>query len=177
LELSQRDFDRTVLRPFGPPGSVSQSVATSERSQHAYLYWMPYNRLSVSAEYEHGRYHSGTSQLFGFSDMSLERVPIEVRYFAPLGVAASLRAAHVRQEGVFSRTPLPGGGATLAPGQDSFWVFDASLGYRLPNRRGIVALNVENLLDEQFRFQDIDPFNPRIMPERLVSLRFTVAFE
>ena len=35
----------------------------------------------------------------------------------------------------------------------------------------------DNLLDEAFQFQDIDPTNPSLFPERLVSLRFTLAFE
>jgi hypothetical protein len=36
---------------------------------------------------------------------------------------------------------------------------------------------VDNLFDERFRFQDIDPENPSIMPERMAYLRFTVAFD
>jgi hypothetical protein len=33
------------------------------------------------------------------------------------------------------------------------------------------------LLDESFQFQDIDPTNPSLFPERLVSFRFTLAFD
>ena len=65
----------------------------------------------------------------------------------------------------------------LAPGEDRFWVVDAFVGYRLPNRRGLLSLNADNLLDEDFRFQDIDPTNPSLFPERMISLRFTLAFD
>ncbi len=47
----------------------------------------------------------------------------------------------------------------------------------MPNRRGLLSLNADNLLDEAFQFQDIDPTNPSLFPERLISLRFTLAFD
>ncbi|HUQ50651.1 MAG TPA: hypothetical protein VM692_00430, partial [Gammaproteobacteria bacterium] len=65
----------------------------------------------------------------------------------------------------------------VAPGQDQFWVFDAFVGYRMPNRRGLLSLNADNLLDKGFQFQDTDPTNPSLFPERLISLRFTLAFD
>ena len=67
--------------------------------------------------------------------------------------------------------------AALAPGEDRFWVVDAFVGYRLAKRRGLLSLNADNLLDEDFHFQDIDPTNPSLFPERLISLRFTLAFD
>jgi hypothetical protein len=36
---------------------------------------------------------------------------------------------------------------------------------------------VANLFDENFRFQDVDPGNPSIMPGRMAYLRFTFAFD
>jgi hypothetical protein len=55
-------------------------------------------------------------------------------------------------------------------------VFDASLGYRLPKRYGVIAIKVNNLFDREFRFQDTDPENPGILPERLILLTFTLAY-
>jgi hypothetical protein len=60
--------------------------------------------------------------------------------------------------------------------EDSFSVVDLSLEYRLGQRRGMVGLYLRNLFDEEFKFQDTDPENPRIMPERHVSLRLELAF-
>ena len=60
---------------------------------------------------------------------------------------------------------------------DNFWIVDASLGYRLPKRYGIVSLGVLNLFDEEFNFQDTDPALPQIAPERTVLLRFTVSID
>jgi outer membrane receptor for monomeric catechols len=110
--------------------------------------------------------------------MEIERLPIELRYFTPAGLTMGLRASGVHQAGMFqtpAASPFEPGG--LAAGQDRFWILDAFIGYRLPNRRGMLSLNADNLLDEAFQFQDVDPTNPSLFPERLVSLRFTLAFD
>ena len=50
------------------------------------------------------------------------------------------------------------------------------LGYRLPKRRGVLSLGVDNLFDKDFRYQDIDPENPGAVPERFAYFRFTLSF-
>jgi hypothetical protein len=111
--------------------------------------------------------------------MKTERLPVEMRYFFPTGWLAGARASRVRQRGElqngFRRSPFDP--PPLAHGESDFWVLDAFVGYRLANRRGLLSLNADNLLDEAFQFQDIDPTNPSLFPERLVSFRFTLAFE
>ena len=182
-ELSAKLFvgyqaeSRDIDRPLGttPPATDTLQTALQERAQKAYLYWMPLDELSVTAGYEHGRYSSEPIRLFGYSHMKTERLPLEVRYFARGGFAIGARASHVEQSGEF-QTDLAFS-PTLAAGADRFVVLDAFVGYRLPNRRGLLSLNADNLLDESFQFQDVDPTNPSLFPERLVSLRFTLAFE
>lgn len=61
-------------------------------------------------------------------------------------------------------------------GKNDFWVFDAFLGYRLPNRWGAFTIGAKNLFDQSFRFQDTDPENPSITPERFVYMRLTLNF-
>jgi hypothetical protein len=150
-----------------------------EHVQEAYVYWTPVEVLSVTARYEDGRYGSEPEALFGYSHMSIDRVPIEVRHFGRNGFTIGARATHVQQEGEFQsdfqQTPFDP--PPFAYGEDRFWVVDAFVGYRLPHRRGMLSLNADNLLDEDFQFQDIDPTNPSLFPERLVSFRFTLAFE
>ena len=106
------------------------------------------------------------------------RTPLEARYFFGNGLTLGARATHVRQYGVFERPPAtPLDPATVAAGRDDFLIVDAFASYRLTNRRGVVSLNADNVLDERFRFQDTDPTNPSFIPERLLSLRFTLAFD
>jgi hypothetical protein len=111
--------------------------------------------------------------------MSIDRLPVEIHYFASGGLTVGARASRVHQEGDFQTAPPqnPFDPPPVAYGEDQFFVLDAFVGYRLPNRRGLLSLSADNLLDETFQFQDIDPTNPTLFPERLISFRFTLAFE
>jgi hypothetical protein len=47
----------------------------------------------------------------------------------------------------------------------------------LPDRRGTISLQGNNLLDEEFRFQEIDQeVQPRYIPEPQLLLRFSLSF-
>jgi len=87
-------------------------------------------------------------------------------------LTARLKGAYFDQKGEFGNRAW----GPLEPGEDQFWVVDASIGYRLPKRWGLITLEGRNLFDEDFMFQDMDPANPRIYPERLVLARITLAF-
>jgi outer membrane receptor protein involved in Fe transport len=62
--------------------------------------------------------------------------------------------------------------------QSSFALTDVSIGYRLPKRWGVISLEVRNLFDEEFGYQDTNFFGtPRIplfQPGRTVLLRFSL---
>jgi outer membrane receptor protein involved in Fe transport len=57
-----------------------------------------------------------------------------------------------------------------------FWVFDASISYRLPKRFGLITVGAKNLFDKSFRYQDSDPLNPMMQPKGLVYGKLTLAF-
>ena len=148
----------------------------NEQLARAYLYWAPLQQLALNAEYQYERFDrdgedTGVEQI---SDLKTHRLPLGVSWFSPGGLIGKLRATYVNQKGEF--------GLGLADNQtekdsDNFWIVDASLGYRLPKRYGIVSLGVLNLFDEEFNFQDTDPALPQIAPERTVLLRFTVSID
>jgi hypothetical protein len=175
-EVTRRDSDRIAVEASsGTPRLLEYEF--DERSHEAYAYWAVGDRVSLTARYESSRYHSAPLQPYGFVDLNLDRLPIEARYFSPHGLTAGLRVSNVQEQGLFEIPSGLGTPSAFAPGADRFWVVDAFVGYRLPNRRGFVSLNADNLLDEEFRFQDVDPEVTSIMPERFVSLRFTLAFD
>jgi len=175
-QADSRDTERMGIAHNGPP--VPIPITLSERTQKGYLSWLPHDAISLSARYERGRYESEPQPFLAYSHMQLDRLPIEIRYFSRRGFTIGTRATHVQQSGEFQSGPEePPAPAPMAYGEDQFWVLDAFVGYRLPNRRGLLSLNADNLLDEDFHFQDIDPTNPSLFPERLVSFRFTLAFE
>jgi hypothetical protein len=172
-----REIDRVVMVALGPGPSTASEVELSERVQTAYLLWAPHDRLSISARYEHGRYRNA-NEVFGYRQMTTERLPLEIRYFGRSGLTAGARITAVSQQGLFATpAPPPALLPLLTPGHDRFSILDAFIGYRLPNRRGLLSLNADNLLDRQFQFQDVDSTNPSLFPERLMSFRFTLAFD
>jgi outer membrane receptor protein involved in Fe transport len=171
IELARRRNEYRLIIAGPVPFDV---LSTSDETQdRAYLYWTPTDKLSVTAEYQYDRVEDPQG-LYAFNDMRIRRLPVELRYFGVKGLTAGVRASLVRQEGDFILFP-PVGPAPQS--EDTFTVVDASLGYRLPKRRGVLSLNVANLFDEDFRFQDIDPANPSFMPERTAYVRFTFAFD
>ncbi len=71
----------------------------------------------------------------------------------------------------------------LEEGNTYFNVVDLGVGYRLPKRRGIASISVQNLFDEDFDYQD-DSFRefkdePAVgpyIPEQVVMGRLTLNF-
>ena len=178
-EASHRDADTGLFYPNASPDLQIERVTLRQRTQRAYLYWTPHDRLGLSAKLEHGRYSSSLPlngiPLFNYSDLTIERIPIELRYFSPSGLTLGFRTSQIKDHGTFvMRTPIPD---ALEPGADRFWLLDAFVGYRLPNRRGLLSLNADNLLDRRFRFQDVDPEDSSLIPERVISFRFTLSFD
>ena len=64
---------------------------------------------------------------------------------------------------------------------DDFTLVDLSIGYRLPDRWGLLSLEVNNVFNEQFSYQDLnfydlDTNNPRFIPDRTIFARVTLNF-
>jgi hypothetical protein len=66
-------------------------------------------------------------------------------------------------------------------GSSNFFLFDAIVGYRLPNRRGLVSFEGRNLLNDDFLFRNpqfyvSQPTSPRYFPSRSLFVQFTFNF-
>ncbi|MCF6157404.1 MAG: TonB-dependent receptor [wastewater metagenome] len=99
------------------------------------------------------------------------RIPFGISFFHPSGFIVRLVSTFVNQRGNFGDPTVE----TVESGEDQFWIFDAAVGYRLPKRWGLITVEAKNLFDEELRFQDTDPSDPLIIPERLVLFSFTLA--
>jgi hypothetical protein len=176
VELTKRDTDSYVLSFDPAVGLVPAPTEANEKDAQAYLYWTPRADVGFSARYQTERFEADAGSQYAFTHMRIHRLPLDARYFSPTGFSAGLTVSWLEQSGEFVLAPTPDG-ETTAFGEDEFWIADVSLGYRLPNRRGILSLNVDNLFDADFRFQDVDPENPSVMPERVAYFRFTLSFE
>jgi hypothetical protein len=183
-ELALRDLDALVI-------DVEDSAPTivkrdwDEREGHAYLYWAATERVVLSAEYlyewfdrENGSGAVGEGQ---FTRLKSQRFPFTARVFHPSGFWAGATATYLSQDGDYlvpAGPPPPVGPPPLKEVSEDAqtWVFDASIGYRLPKRYGLISLDVRNVFDKSFNYQDTDPGNPQITPERRVFVRATLSF-
>jgi hypothetical protein len=77
----------------------------------------------------------------------------------------------LHQEGEFLRNST----ATFQSGDRDFWVLDAGVRYRLPNRYGFVSVGVNNFLDEDATYQSTDVRNPSLRPSRFAYAAVTLA--
>ena len=102
-------------------------------------------------------------------------LPLQARYFHPKGFFAALSGTYVDQT-------VRGTPTGFAQDEESFWVFDLKLGYRLPRRLGILSLEVRNLLDETFLYQDqnylvTEPVPSRFIPDRTIATKISLSLD
>lgn len=180
LEFSRRElkvpFEHVEIPP--PPASPIPTVELrkadwDESVVRGYFYWTPHKWVALSAEYQYERFERGDT--FGpenIETLKTHKLPLRVSFHHPAGIGAWVKATYVDQKGVFFDQFL----LSTAKDNDRFWVVDASVGYRLPKRLGVVSIEARNLLDAKFKFQDTDPANPSIFPKRVILGKLTLAF-
>jgi tetratricopeptide (TPR) repeat protein len=182
-EFFLRDLEFPFLDILFTENGVSTVVHKDkwhERVGRAYAYWTPYKWFGLSAEYLYERF---TRQVpvnlpevtLGINKVDTHRLPLGINFYHPCGLSAMLKATYVNQRGGFEwQNPMPTG--TFTHGEDQFWLFDATISYRLPKRLGFISVGAKNLFDRGFKFFDTDPFNPAIQPARLVYGKVTLSF-
>jgi opacity protein-like surface antigen len=154
-----------------------------EQLHRGYLYWTPLPEVAVSAQVVYDRYDAEGGLATEFDDVPEKldtlSVPLSVRYFHPTGFFAGAGVAYVDQDVRRSESTSFANGS----GSDDFVVVDALVGYRFPKRFGIASLEVNNLLDTGFNYQDDsfrnfrdEPSVSRYTPERTIMGRITVSF-
>jgi outer membrane receptor protein involved in Fe transport len=138
-----------------------------------YLNWIANDRIAVNLALQWERFdrdaEANNDQIFSVLDVV--RVPLELRYYDPSGMFALLRTTFVRESGRFRNFDLE-----VFKGHDAFAVVDAGLGWRFPGRGLVGTIQVKNLFDRKFAFQDTDAANPVIVPRRIVVGRVTLSF-
>jgi hypothetical protein len=164
FELSWRDLTRDIS------GSAEDQ---EERLYRGYLNWAPHSTVALSAEYGYEEFERGTlDRQSSFSDLPELRthyLPLRINYFLPSGFFAKLGVTYVHQEAT---------GTDFSASDEGFWVADTSVGYRLPKRYGLVSLDVSNLFDEEFSYQNsfnmVEQQAPRFQPSRAVLFRINL---
>jgi Flp pilus assembly protein TadD len=163
--------------------SEVRHVDWKERLGRAYLYWTPLKWLAVSAEYQYEKFERGEefTGIDRIKEVKTHRLPFGINFYHPSGLGAMVRATYYNQKGEFQPQGAAGydpftGEPIFVQGDDSFWVFDAAVSYRLPKRLGFITVGAKNLFDKSFQFADTDPTNPAIQPRRFLFARATLSF-
>jgi len=173
-----------VWRELEVPIFVNSGVVSQPQDEYvvrAYVNWAPMAELAVSGELVYDRFEAEqglTAASSRFPEkLATMRIPLAARYFHPKGYFAGIGASYVHQ------TVLRSAISPLADGTDEFVVVDAAVGYRLPGRRGTVSLEVRNLFDSEFKFQDDgfrefadEPSTGPYIPDSVVLLRVSLNF-
>ena len=144
-----------------------------EKLIRGYLYWTPHPWLAASLElfYEDFEREEQFGSPGNLLNLKTYKFKPAVNFIHPAGFKARLEANYVDQKGNFG-DPMSG----FIPGEDKFWVVNTSVGYRLPERYGIVTLEAKNIFDEHFNFQEEEDSTPTLANDRLIFLKFTLSF-
>ncbi len=167
FEISSRDLKVPVH------SSRSSSFQDQKENLYrAYLYGLLHTNWTAKSEIQLEKFSRAETSA-GPHNIDTFSIPTEVDYFNPRGFFANLTGTFVHQK--IDRQ------GDQNEGIDKFFLVDASVGYRLPNRRGIVSLEARNLFDESFLFRNInfqtsEPVNSRFVPTRTIFVRITLNF-
>lgn len=177
-EFSQRDLTvKGLVFRFVDDEFVIETLEGdwAEQLLRAYLYWAPHPWFALGPEYQFEKFKR-PDELMGeesIARLETHRLSLKVGFFHPSGFSMGLKPMYVNQKGSFGLKRFFVPNENLS---DHFWVFDAFISYRLPHRWGIITLEGKNLLNKRFQFQDTDPLNPSIIPDRAILGRVTLAF-
>lgn len=154
--------------------SVSDTVLNLENleehkdvdSLKGYAYQVLTDRITATVDYENisaERFLDEAPQ-----DIDLNKVTTGLRYFDPTGWFTFGTATWRQQK--------RDGGDFIEDGTNDFWVVDAGVGYRLRNRHGSIVLRFNNILDEDFTYDQSPGFEEFIAPEFGATLVARVNF-
>ena len=176
-DYMQRDMTiPQTLFDLGPPTVVSIEERTGkENLARGYLLGAPHRLLTLGAEYSYEKFERDPSLFLPYQTLKTRRVPLTARFFHPSGISAFAAATWIKQEGDFLTFDETGQPSYYA-GDQSFWVVDAGLRYRLPKRYGFLVAGVNNLTDEKSTYQSTDAKNLAYQPGRVIYGRVVVAF-
>jgi len=172
-EYFYRDLKVPYLDQPDPasPLYAFQNVDWKEYIGRLYANWAPHQWLALRGGYVYEKFDRDDQFSNGIREVKTQSIPLGISFFHPAGWSSGLNATYYNQEGEFQNK----NDSSFQNGSDNFWVVDAAISYRLPQRYGFVSVGATNLFDEKFNYADTDVNNPRIQPGRSVYCRVTLA--
>jgi hypothetical protein len=176
IQVSFRSLDQ----PFTEVDTSTQANTNGfekikEEIYRAYLNLTLSSAVSISLEPRFERFKKNKSNQNLPKEIETIIVPLNIRYFNSSGFFAKAGVTVVQQDvDQFSES-------AKKSGNNGFVTADAGIGYRLPKRLGILSVEALNILDKDFKIQDLNfqsstLISPRFIPERTLLFRATLNF-
>ena len=143
VEAYTRSFSEPVLQP-----DEEERVNRDEDLYRAYVYWTPHLEWAVTGEFQYDRYKTQLRDASFPEEVTSFSAPLSISYFSHTGLFGDLSGTLVHQDVVYRSAPAN------KDGNSTFFVVDATIGFRLPERRGLLSLQVRNLFDTRTQFED-----------------------
>ncbi len=156
------------------------------RRADAWLQWTPGEHLAVTPRLSWSRLTADdpADHILQIDRLNTWALGLDLRLFHGRHWVFSLENHYIAQSGDFYL--FPAFNAPAVSGADHFFLSDFSATYRLPRRRGNLAVGIKNLWNTHFDYEDIDSFDltaplasaspPRFSPDRLLFVKFSVNF-
>jgi tetratricopeptide (TPR) repeat protein len=179
MEVSVRDLKIPTIIPTieGDDETISFEDQKEELYK-AYLYWTPNSNLAFSIEPQYEKYKNKEITIEP-NMVNTFTFPITARYFNELGFFSKISLTYLHQ----NVNQQLSSGQELSKNDEKVFLLDTGIGYRFPKRLGLISLEVNNILDEKFQFQDNNfrltqkrNRTVRFVPDRSIFAKVTINF-
>ncbi|MDV6348707.1 FecR domain-containing protein [Nitrosomonas sp. Is35] len=180
------------IRQLDMPFLGGSSETQKEQLYRAYLYGLMTTHWSFTHELQFEKFSRKERFGNGIEPNNIQTlsIPVSLNYFNPNGIFLKLTGTYVKQdlERISDISTINGFKRAgeyprdfKIEGLSSFFLLDASIGYRLPQRRGLISFEGRNLLGEDFYFRNSQfytsqPMPPRYAPFRALFVQLTLNF-
>lgn len=186
IEASERNLAVPV-----PSFSVKDQEflqAQKEQLIRAYLYWTPHSYWVIRGELQLEKFtRDANDKTIAYDEptrIQTLRAPFSIEYFHPTGFFSKFKTTFVEQDLTRianEKDEVKRDSVVKKSEVDEFFLLDSVIGYRLPNRRGILSLEGRNLLNKEFFYRSInfyqsEAISPLFIPERTFFVRLTLNF-
>jgi hypothetical protein len=177
-EISRRILDSPASSFPDRPFEVADQ---REDNYRGYLYMAISTNWALSMKIDANLFNSSNEAADPPLEVDTLSVPLSLLYFDERGFFGNLGVTYVNQDVVRRKRTMT---ASAAEGDENFAVVDVGFGYRLPQRRGLIGVEVRNILDHKLKFQDDsfreigrnEPRGARYVPERTFLARATLNY-
>lgn len=166
IEHTIRNLDVLTILNNNPTNEIWKEEVTT-----AYTNWIVTNNLNLSLGVEQEVFiRDGVSSL-EFTNVNTIKVPVSINYYKDK-FNFHMKFSHVEQQGGFIKIS---NGKSISD-QDSFWITDITMNYKLPKSFGSITVGVKNIFNEKFKYFETDVRKPLFAHEKMSIAQINLQF-